>query len=68
MPLTYAQLFKFMGTFSNKELNDAQTIARYHSNGQNYNQTLVNVLVQMREHELETHDPMPELIWPELYS
>ena len=66
--LTYNQLFTFMGTFSNEELNDAQIIAEHHSKGQNYNQTLLNVLVEMREHELQTHDPMPELIWPELYS
>ena len=66
--LTYNQLFTFMGTFSNEELNDAQIIAEHHSKGQNYNQVLINVLVEMREHKLQTHDPMPELIWPELYS
>jgi hypothetical protein len=71
MQLTYGQLFKFMGTFSNQDLNDAQTIAEYvqQRSGKSYNQCLVNVLVEMRMHQgQETYDPMPELIWPELYS
>jgi len=71
MQLTYAQLFKFMGTFSNQDLNDAQTIAEHaqQGSGKSYNQCLVNVLVEMRMHQdPETYDPMPELIWPELYN
>ena len=52
MQLTYDQLFQFMGTFSNEELNDAQVIAEYHSKGQNYNQVLVRVLVEMRQSQL----------------
>jgi hypothetical protein len=71
MQLTYGQLFKFMGTFSNQDLNDAQTIAEHvqQGSGKSYNQCLVNVLVEMRMHQdQETYDPMPELTWPELYS
>ena len=29
MTITYEQLFKFMGTFTNEELDDAQVIAKY---------------------------------------
>ena len=52
--VTYAQLFKFMGTFTNQELDDAQTIAEYaHQDlGKSYNQVLVDVLVEMRQHQL----------------
>ena len=54
MQVTYAQLFKFMGTFTNQELDDAQTIAKYaHQDlGKSYNQVLVDVLVEMRQHQL----------------
>jgi hypothetical protein len=54
MKLTYAQLFKFMGTFTNQELDDAQIIAEHaHQDlGKSYNQVLVDVLVQMRQHQL----------------
>ena len=54
MQVTYAQLFKFMGTFTNQELDDAQTIAEYaHQDlGKSYNQVLVDVLVEMRQHQL----------------
>ena len=71
MQLTYDQLFKFMGTFSNQDLNDAQTIAEhvYQRLGKSYNQCLVNVLVEMRMHQdSETYDSAPELTWPELYN
>jgi hypothetical protein len=52
--VTYAQLFKFMGTFTNQELDDAQTIAEHaHQDlGKSYNQVLVDVLVEMRQHQL----------------
>ena len=52
--LTYGQLFKFMGTFTNEELNDAQIIAEHlHQDlGKSYNQVLVDVLVQMRQEQL----------------
>jgi len=51
MTLTYEQLFKFMGTFSNQELDDAQVIAEYHSkeSSKSYNQILVELLVEMRQ-------------------
>jgi len=51
MTLTYEQLFKFMGTFSNQELDDAQVIAEYHSkeSSKSYNQILVEILVEMRQ-------------------
>jgi hypothetical protein len=52
MQLTYGQLFQFMGTFSNEELDDAQVIAAYHSKGHDYDQVLVRVLVEMRESQL----------------
>lgn len=54
MQLTYGQLFKFMGTFTNEELNDAQIIAEHaHQHiGRSYNQVLVDVLVQMRQEQL----------------
>jgi hypothetical protein len=54
MQVTYAQLFKFMGTFTNQELDDAQTIAEHaHQDlGKSYNQVLVDVLVEMRQHQL----------------
>jgi hypothetical protein len=54
MQVTYGQLFKFMGTFTNQELNDAQNIAEYaHRDlGKFYNQVLVDVLVEMRQHQL----------------
>jgi hypothetical protein len=54
MKVTYAQLFKFMGTFTNQELDDAQTIAEHaHQDlGKSYNQVLVDVLVEMRQHQL----------------
>ena len=71
MQITYDQLFKFMGTFSNQDLNDAQTIAEhtYQALSKSYNQCLVDVLVEMRMHQdQETYDPMPELTWPKLYS
>jgi hypothetical protein len=53
MQLTYAQLFKFMATFTNQELADAQIIAEHCSAdlGKTYNQTLVEVLVEMRQHQ-----------------
>jgi hypothetical protein len=43
-----------MGTFSNQELADAQVIAEHcHQDlGRTYNQTLVDVLVQMRQQQL----------------
>ena len=43
-----------MGTFSNKDLDDAQTIAEHtHKDvGRSYNQTLVDVLLEMRKAEL----------------
>jgi len=52
--VTGEQLFKFMGTFSNKDLADAQTIAEHaHKDlGRSYNQTLVDVLLEMRKAEL----------------
>jgi hypothetical protein len=52
--VTYAQLFKFMGTFTNQELDDAQTIAEHaHQDlGKSYNQVLVDILVEMRQHQL----------------
>jgi hypothetical protein len=49
---TYGQLFQFMGTFSNEELDDAQVIATYHSKGHDYDQVLIRVLVEMRESQL----------------
>jgi len=51
MTLTYEQLFKFMGTFSNQALDDAQVIAENHSNesSKSYNQILVELLVEMRQ-------------------
>ena len=54
MELTYGQLFNFMATFTNEELANAQTIAEHCSAhlGKTYNQTLVQVLVEMREHQL----------------
>ena len=54
MKLTYAQLFKFMGTFTNQELDDAQIIAEhaYQDLGKSYNQLLVDILIQMRQHQL----------------
>ena len=54
MQVTYAQLFKFMGTFTNQELSDAQIIAEHaHQDlGKSYNQVLVDVLLQMRQQEL----------------
>jgi hypothetical protein len=52
MQLTYGQLFQFMGTFSNEELDDAQVIATYHSKGHDYDQVLIRVLVEMRESQL----------------
>lgn len=54
MQVTYAQLFKFMGTFTNQELDDAQTIAEHAHQGlgKSYNQVLVDVLVEMRQHQL----------------
>ena len=54
MQVTYAQLFKFMGSFTNQELDDAQTIAEHvHQDlGKSYNQVLVDVLVEMRQHQL----------------
>ena len=53
MQITYDQLFKFMGTFSNQDLNDAQTIAEhtYQALSKSYNQCLVDVLVEMRMHQ-----------------
>ena len=71
MQITYDQLFKFMGTFSNQDLNDAQTIAEHthQALSKSYNQCLVDVLVEMRMHQdQKTYDPMPELTWPQLYS
>jgi len=52
--VTGEQLFKFMGTFSNKDLDDAQTIAEHtHKDvGRSYNQTLVDVLLEMRKAEV----------------
>jgi hypothetical protein len=54
MQVTYGQLFKFMGTFTNQELSDAQIIAEHaHQDlGKSYNQVLVDVLVQMRQQQL----------------
>ena len=54
MKVTYAQLFKFMGTFTNQELDDAQIIAEHTHQGldKSYNQVLVDVLVEMRQHQL----------------
>jgi len=54
MQVTYAQLFKFMGTFTNQELDDAQIIAEHAHQGlgKSYNQVLVDVLVEMRQHQL----------------
>jgi hypothetical protein len=54
MKLTYGQLFKFMATFSNQELADAQIIAEHshRSLKRSYNQTLVDVLVEMRKQQL----------------
>lgn len=54
MQVTYAQLFKFMGTFTNQELDDAQIIAEHaHQDlGKSYNQVLVDILVEMRQHQL----------------
>ena len=51
MKVTYGQLFKFMATFTNQELNDAQTIAEYiaKDSDKSYNQLLVDVLVEMRK-------------------
>ena len=51
MTITYEQLFKFMGTFTNEELDDAQVIAGYHAEDSNkgYNQILVELLVEMRQ-------------------
>ena len=71
MQITYGQLFKFMGTFSNQDLNDAQTIAKHthQALSKSYNQALVDILIAMRMHQdQETYDPMPELTWPQLYS
>jgi len=52
--VTYEQLFKFMATFSNKDLADAQIIAEHaHKDlGRSYNQALVDVLLEMRKAEL----------------
>ena len=54
MQLTYDQLFKFMATFTYQELADAQIIAKHCSAdlGKTYNQTLVQVLLEMRQHQL----------------
>ena len=51
MTITYEQLFKFMGTFTNEELDDAQVIASYHAedSSKSYNQILVELLVEMRQ-------------------
>jgi hypothetical protein len=54
MQITYAQLFKFMGTFTNQQLDDAQVIAEYlHERlGKSYNQCLVDILVEIRKEQL----------------
>jgi hypothetical protein len=51
MKVTYGQLFKFMGTFTNQELDDAQTIAKHIARDfdKSYNQVLVDILVEMRQ-------------------
>jgi len=43
-----------MGTFSNQDLSDAQTIAEHvHQKlGKSYNQTLLDVLIEMRQHQI----------------
>jgi hypothetical protein len=54
MQITYEQLFQFMAIFTNQELADAQIIAEHCSAdlGKTYNQTLVQVLVEMRQQQL----------------
>ena len=54
MQLTYDQLFKFMATFTNQELADEQIIAEHclADLGKTYNQTLVQVLLEMRQQQL----------------
>jgi hypothetical protein len=54
MQITYGQLFKFMGTFTNQQLNDAQVIAEnlHERLGKSYNQCLVDILVEIRKEQL----------------
>jgi flagellar hook-basal body complex protein FliE len=51
MKVTYGQLFKFMATFTNQELADAQIIAEHAAKDfdKSYNQMLVDVLIEMRK-------------------
>lgn len=54
MNITYGQLFEFMATFTNQQLDDAQIIAyNLHDKlGRTYNQCLVDILVEIRKEEL----------------
>ena len=54
MQITYAQLFKFMSTFTNQQLADAQVIAEnlHERLGKSYNQCLVDILVEIRKEQL----------------
>ena len=54
MQITYGQLFKFMGTFTNQQLDDAQVIAEnlHERLGKSYNQCLVDILIEIRKEQL----------------
>lgn len=54
MQITYGQLFKFMGTFTNQQLDDAQVIAEnlHEHLGKSYNQCLVDILIEIRKEQL----------------
>jgi len=47
------QLFKFMGTFTNEQLDDAQLIASHSSKefGDDYVKTLLEVLIGIRQEQ-----------------